>query len=142
MSSNALTQRNDFIFITFPVDFPVEMYSVAMSTIFTSSNTLCPNHVIIASNDKQFESNPYVQRFKYLNQPNQPVRIQVVLPQIIIDKSILTGTEVLLLPNSSSLNLPAIKGRLSLNKEMVAPSVKSTNFDKNGYLRFINDIVM
>jgi hypothetical protein len=132
---------SDYVYFYFPSQFPVERYSVAISTIYTDVNAIYPNHRIIASSLPSFQ-NAIVQPLTYINDPGTPAILQVAIPRLVLDKSIgdgTTGSKILLLPNSSAYGYPAIKGRLILKKSYAVPPLQSTGFDEDGYLHFIND---
>ena len=129
--------ENGSVSIVFQNDFPIEQYSVVINTIFTNRNSQYTNHVVIASNDPS-KQNGYVQKLNYTYEDNL-IKLNVVVPKQVINRSIVNGSEILVLPNKINSGLAAIKGRLILQKIYASPSHLATNFDRNVYLRFLND---
>ncbi len=129
--------ENNTVYMIFQNDFPIEQYSIVINTIFTNSNSHYNNHVVIASNDST-KQNGYVQKLNYKFEDNL-IKLTVVVPKQVINHSIINGSEILVLPNKNNSGLSSIKGRLILQKMYAAPSHLATNFDRNGYLRFLND---
>ena len=133
-----MSSTSDYVYISFADNFPVNLYSVAISVTYTNNSTLYPNHVLIATSDPT-KVKDMVKTMVNISPAGSPPLIKIELPKLVLNRSIINGSEILLLPNMASYKLPAIKGRLILNKQYVTPSIGDRSFDTNGFLHFIND---
>ena len=74
-----MSSTNDYVYISFADNFPVNLYSVAISVIYTNNDAMYPNHVLIASSDPT-KVKDMVKSMVNISPPNTAPLLKIELP--------------------------------------------------------------